>query len=71
MQDNQLYSKANRLVSEARLELERLHRLIKVSAVLLQLSRESIRESTMMLILIEPRKHSLIGLMLNRRGELV
>jgi hypothetical protein len=47
-----------REVSEARPELDRLHRLMKESAVLLQLSRGSIRESRMMLSLIEPDKRS-------------
>jgi hypothetical protein len=54
MHDYQIYPKANKLVREARLELDRLHRLMKESAILLQqLSRESIRESRMMLSLIE------------------
>jgi hypothetical protein len=54
MQDNQVYPKAHKLVSDARLELDRLHHLMKESSVLLQLSRESIRESRMMLSIIEP-----------------
>ena len=54
----QVYPKANKLIREARLELDRLHGLMKESAVLLQLSRESIRESRMMLSLIEPHKRS-------------
>jgi len=58
MQDHKAYPRHNKLVSEARLELDRLHRLIKESVVLLQLSRESIRESRMMLNLIESRKRS-------------
>src|SRR5262249_27963257 len=54
MQDHQTQPRANKLVIEARLELDRLHRLMKESAVLLQLSRETIRESRIMLKLIEP-----------------
>ena len=39
MLDHHDYPKANKLVREARLELDRLHGLMKESAVLLQLSR--------------------------------